>query len=81
LYKRCLVAKLRFPDAQDIVGVATETIALSKEGRSEDVIHVDVTTWTSEDDIQVKQIAQELKLSQDLQTFCDRYDEYPIEEI
>ena len=81
LYKRCRVAKLRFPDAQDIVGVATETVVLSQEGRSTDVIHVDVTTWTSEDDIQVKQIEQELKLSQDLQTFCARYDEYPIEEI
>jgi hypothetical protein len=54
---------------------------LSKEGRSTDVTHVDATNWTSEDDIQVKQIEQELKLSQDLQTFCVHYEEYPVEEI
>jgi hypothetical protein len=73
------LAKLRFPDAQHIIGVATETLLLSKEGRSEDAIHVDVTKWTSEDEVQAQQINEELSLSQDLKIFQRHYEDYPVE--
>jgi hypothetical protein len=78
---RFSIAKLRLPDAQHIVGVATETIMLGKEGRSEDAIHVDVTEWTSEDEMQAKKIDEELKLSQDLKIFQAHYEEYPAESV
>ncbi|MDB9411112.1 hypothetical protein [Microcystis aeruginosa] len=46
----------------------------SKEGISEDIIDVDVTEWTSEDQMQAKKIDEQLKLSQDLKRF-DFHDE------
>jgi len=81
LHLRFPIAKLRFPDVQHIVGVSTETTMLGKEGRSEDVIHVDVTEWTSEDEMQAKKIDEELKLSQDLKIFSAHYEEYPSESV
>lgn len=75
------IAKLRFPDAQHIVGIATETTALGEEGRSEDVIHVDVTEWTYEDEIKAKEIDKKLQLSQDVREFQCHYEEYPTDSI
>jgi hypothetical protein len=78
---RCRVAKLRFPDVQHVVGIATETSMLGKEGRSEDITHVDVTEWTSEDEKEAKEIDTELNLSQGLKIFHCHDDEYPAEAI
>jgi hypothetical protein len=77
LHERCYIAKLRFPDIQHVVGIATESNLLGKEGRSEDVIYIDLTQWTSEDDIQVKEIDGERRLTKNLEIFCLHHDEYP----
>jgi len=42
----CLVVKLDFPDALDVVGFATET--LDAGGRSEDYLYFDAREWTAE---------------------------------
>lgn len=42
----CQVVKLDFPDALDIVGLATETSAT--HGRSEDAVYFDARQWTEE---------------------------------
>ena len=42
----CRVVKLDFPDAQDIVGLATETS--NTRGRSEDLVYFDAKLWTEE---------------------------------
>ena len=42
----CCVVKLDFPDAQDIVGLATETA--NTGGRSEDLVYLDARLWTEE---------------------------------
>ena len=77
LHERCYIAKQRFPDIQHVVGIATESNVLRKEGRSEDVIHIDLTEWTLEDDIQVKKIDETRRLVKDLETFLLHHDEYP----
>ncbi|WP_026073139.1 hypothetical protein [Nodosilinea nodulosa] len=77
LYSRCLVAKSRFPEIQHVIGIATENMFLGVEGRSEDLIHVDVTDWTEQDEFQVKKIRQDLKLDQDLKVRVHHDDEYP----
>ncbi|NJR61026.1 MAG: hypothetical protein HC769_20675 [Cyanobacteria bacterium CRU_2_1] len=77
LHERCYIAKRRFSDVQHVVGIATETNLL--EGRSEDVIHIDLTEWTSGDEIQVKKIDEERRLIQNLEMFLLHYDEYPAE--
>jgi hypothetical protein len=71
------IAKLRFPNAQHIVGIATESIILGNEGRSEDVSHRDVTEWTSEHERIAKEIQEELKLSKDLKVFQSHHEEFP----
>jgi hypothetical protein len=79
LHERCYIAKQRFPDIQHVVGIATEPNVLGKEGRSEDIIYLDVTDWTSEDEIQVRKIDEKRKMVQDLNVSLLHYDEYPSE--
>ena len=43
----CLVAKLKFPDAEHIVGIATES-GFHNDGRSEDALYLDARKWTAE---------------------------------
>ena len=43
----CMVAKLKFPDAKDIVGFATES-GRDLDGRSEDVMYLDTSQWSPE---------------------------------
>lgn len=77
LRERCYIAKQRFPGIQHVIGIATESNLLGKEGRSEDVIHIGLTEWNSEDDMQVKKIDEERRLIKDLEMFSLYYDEYP----
>lgn len=44
----CMVVKLRFPEAKDIIGISTESGA-DYEGRSIDTIYFDARNWTEED--------------------------------
>lgn len=74
---RCLVAKIRKPDAQHFIGLATETKLLREEGRSEDFIHMDLTEWTSEDEVQAIEIERDLCLSRDLKIFKSSHQDYP----
>ena len=55
----CLVTKLVFPDAKDIVGIATETDP-SYLSRSEDSIYLDAREWTAEMNENAKLIQKEL---------------------
>jgi hypothetical protein len=77
LREQCYIAKLKFPDIQHVIGIATESNLFGKEGGSEDVIHIALTEWNSEDDMQVKKIDEERGLIKDLEMFSLHYDEYP----
>jgi hypothetical protein len=43
----CMVAKLKFPDAKHIIGIATES-GDNRDSRSEDAIYLDATEWSAE---------------------------------
>lgn len=60
----CLVTKLKYPDATDIVGVATE--AGRANDRSEDVVYFDAREWTPE----LREEAEQLQCDLGLLTEC-----------
>ncbi|MBI4442823.1 MAG: hypothetical protein HY649_05545 [Acidobacteria bacterium] len=55
----CRIVKLRFPDAQHIVGIATEA-GVDNEKRSEDAVYIDARTWTEADDAKARQLQRGL---------------------
>jgi hypothetical protein len=55
-----MVIKLMYPDAQDVVGVATE--AGKPVDRSEDVMHLDARSWTDEQQREARSLQQDLSL-------------------
>ena len=72
----CLVTKLEFPDALDIVGIATET-GLNKY-RSEDAMYYDASEWGPEDEAEARSLQQDLGLLTNTTMFQSTENEYPI---
>lgn len=58
LYSHCLIAKLQFPDAKDILGIATESGR--KEQGSEDLIYYDARKWDSAEKSKAERTKAEL---------------------
>ena len=56
------LVKLRFPDALDIIGIATEQG--QEENRSEDFAYLDARDWSPERDTEAKRLQSELHLMQ-----------------
>jgi hypothetical protein len=74
----CLqVAKLRFPDASHIVGLATESGA-EVSRRSEDAFYFNAAEWTVEDAERAKQLQRDLGILISEQMFVTSVDEYPV---
>ncbi|MEE3717351.1 SEC-C domain-containing protein [Tumidithrix elongata RA019] len=71
----CRVLKVKYPDALDIMGIATEVGMKSK--RSEDAIYFDARHWTEEDQADALDLQQDLNLFQDLKGYATRIQEYP----
>jgi SEC-C motif len=75
----CLVLKLHFPDAQHIIGIATEPLD-GNDYRSEDFVHLDATEWNEE----LNKLAQarkvQLGIFEDVKITAGREQEYPVEE-
>ena len=71
----CLVTKLRFPDAQFIVGYATEPG--QSAGTSDDALCIDVRDWTKEQEAEAAEIQRELGLLTQVNASSKRYHEYP----
>ncbi len=71
----CQAVKLKFPDARDIVGIATETG--TDEERSEDALYYDASGWTEQDRAEAQRIAEELDLLGDIRQFTGVEYEYP----
>lgn len=74
----CLATKSKFPDADDIIGIATEPF--SSHERSEDIIYLDGRGWTAE----MIANAEEMRLKLGLMTNTKPYEinesEYPLAE-
>ncbi len=76
------ITKLRYSNAIDIIGLATET-GLSEE-RSEDFMYLDTRNWSSDDNIEAERIEKELIASGLLgkrTMFRGTTNEYPDEKI
>lgn len=73
----CLVTKLVHPDAQHIIGIASE--AGLPPQRSEDLIYLDVTRWSSADQARAKQIQEEFGLLRKVKVHRAREYEYPVD--
>jgi len=79
LREYCLVTKLLFPDAQHIIGIATEPLD-GNDYRSEDFVHLDATEWNEELDKQARASKADLEIFTDVKFFAGTEQEYPIEE-
>jgi hypothetical protein len=56
----CLITRLKFPEAEDIVAVATETEPAPR--RSEDLAYFDARIWTEEHEAEARRIQAETGL-------------------
>ena len=72
----CSIVKLRFPDALDIIGIATEQG--QEENRSEDFAYLDARDWSPERDAEAKRLQSELQLMQAGTMFKSVEHEFPV---
>jgi hypothetical protein len=73
----CLVTKVEFPHAKDIVGIATEA-GLFTPAKSEDLLYLDVRAWTEKDQANAVQLQKDLGgLLTNLKVFHGTESEYP----
>jgi hypothetical protein len=72
----CFVAKLKFPEAEDIVGIATES------GRgvrgTEDILYYDARAWTEDDAAEAQSLQRDLNLLTEITKFEGKEKEYPV---
>ena len=74
-----MVVKLHYPDAQHVIGIATEPLD-GDDYRSEDFVHLDATEWNEELDRQALASKRDLGIFVDVKTFAGREQEYPVNE-
>lgn len=71
----CMVLRAIYPDAEDIVGIATEDrTALD---RSEDAVYLDARVWTEEDQAEALSLQEEFDILRGYERFDTRVQEYP----
>ncbi len=80
LREYCMVVKLHYPDAQHIIGIATEPWD-GDENRSEDFVHLDATEWNAECDKQARASKHDLGIFTNVKVFAGREEEYPVDEM
>jgi hypothetical protein len=76
LWAYCMVTKLKFPAAQDIVGIATESGR--KEYGSEDAVYLDASEWDAEQQAEAQRLHQELGLLKNVRQFQSKVYEFPV---
>ncbi|MFZ0278426.1 MAG: SEC-C domain-containing protein [Candidatus Sulfotelmatobacter sp.] len=72
----CQVVKLQFPEAQHIVGIATESG--TRDHRSEDFAHVDATHWTEDLRDEARRFKRDFGIFTNTTSFSRRENEYPV---
>lgn len=72
----CMVAKLRWPEAHHVVGIATEPASFAGE-RSEDLILLDGTHWDAEAQADAQRLADDLGLLTNTRRWEHVESEYP----
>jgi hypothetical protein len=73
-----MVVKLHYPDAQHIVGIATETLA-REDYRSEDCLYLDATDWNTNLEQQARDRKTDLGIFVNVKTYAGREQEYPTD--
>lgn len=73
----CRVTKLKFPQATDIIGIASE--AGLPERRSEDLMYLDVRRWSPRDEARAKEIQNKFGLLGKVMPGATREYEYPVD--
>lgn len=71
----CKVVKLKFPKAQDILGIATET-GINENG-SQDAVYFDAREWTDEDQDEARSLQEDIGLLVNVNQFASKELEYP----
>ena len=71
----CFVTKLSFPEALDIVGIATESG--NPGGSGEDALYFDAREWTPELEAEAKSLQADLGLLTNVTMFSGKEKEYP----
>jgi hypothetical protein len=72
----CSNVKLKFPDAQHIIGIAIDP-ALDHGHGSEDLIYLDATALTEEDTIRARKDSEKLSILKNPNKFITHEQEYP----
>ena len=72
----CAVTRLEYPNARDIVGIATES-GLNNKGRSEDAIYFDGSHWTEKMAAAAKLQQEKLRILKSARYFEEQVEEYP----
>jgi hypothetical protein len=75
----CHVVKLSWPDATQILGIATESV--SEVRRSEDMLYLDVSNWGAEAEQSAQEIQQRLGILKQTRTSRSREYEYPVDHL
>jgi hypothetical protein len=73
-----ICTKSLYPQALDIVGIATEN-DLEAEHRSEDALYLDARGWTEEQLAVARRYQQETGLLTNITKFAGKEQEYPVE--
>ena len=72
----CAVAKLEYPEAKDIVGIATES-GINSSGRSEDAIYFDARGWNAEMESKARELQEKLGILKKPRRIEELVQEYP----
>jgi SEC-C motif len=72
----CNVVKLKYSEAQDIIGIATE--AGLGDRRSEDLMHLNTSDWSPEAEANAREIQKQLGLLKEVKAIAGREYEYPV---
>jgi hypothetical protein len=75
----CSTVKLKFPDAQHVVGIATEPADFDDRGRSEDAIYFDATDWTEEHAARARELSEKFDILKNPNMFSIHDQEYPLQ--
>jgi hypothetical protein len=72
----CMVAKLKFPEAEDVVGIATES-GRGVKG-TEDILYYDARVWTEDDAAEARSLQRDLNLLTEVTKVEGTEKEYPV---
>jgi hypothetical protein len=73
----CHVARVKWPDALDIVGIATESGEVDR--RSEDMAYLDTSGWTALEEAEARETQQRLRILQETSLTKGVEHEYPVD--